>query len=256
MNKGKIFLAIGILSYCLNGYSASQLSTQDESYNEYFFCHLNDGKNLDDVRNQAKEYGAFAKSAGSKYSQAMLIPMHAGDTEGTDYILSGRWPNATEMNREWKSFSNEYNGPSVSAAGTCPRSYLFRDTKLAHRPMPQDQRDMKMPFEYLSCNYVEGADRDDLLELYRAIETASLEFGLDGWGIHLLEPDTGFDEDYTADFTLLRHWYSFDKRAEIMEKWPAWLGFLSKSGLPKKFAATLSCKNSKTWLNELVTTTL
>ena len=256
MNKSIIFFALGIFSFSLSAYSAPQTSTQDESYSEYFFCNLNDGKDLDDVRSQAKEYGAFAKSEGSKYSQAMLTPMHAGDTDGTDYILSGRWPNATEMNREWRSYSNEYKGPSGEAAGTCRRSYLFRDTKLAHRPMPQNQSDMKKPFEYLSCNYVEGADRDDLLELYRAIEAASFEFGLDGWGIHLLEPNNGFDETYTADFTLLRHWYSFDKRAEMTGKWPAWVDFLSQSGLPKKYAATLSCNNSKTWLNELVTTTL
>ena len=96
---------------------------------------------------------------------------------------------------------------------------------------------MKKPFEYLSCNYVEGADRDDLLELYRAIEAASFEFGLDGWGIHLLEPNNGFDETYTADFTLLRHWYSFDKRAEMTEKWPGLGGFFESI----RFAQEIRC---------------
>jgi len=256
MNKSIIFFALGIFSFSLSAYSAPQASTQDELYSEYFFCNLNDGKDLDDVRSQAREYESFAKSEGSKYMQWLLTPMHAGDTDDVDYVLTGSWLNAAEMNREWRSFSNEYKGPSGEAAGTCRRSYLFKETKLAHRRIPQDQRDMKTPFEYLNCNYVEGAGRDDLLELYRAIEAASFEFGLDGWGIHLLEPNNGFDETYTADFTLSRHWYSFDKRAEMMEKWPAWVDFLSQSGLPKKYAATLSCNNSKTWLNELVTTTL
>jgi hypothetical protein len=88
-------------------------------------------------------------------------------------------------------------------------------------------------------------NRDDLVELYRVIEAGSFEFGLDGWGIHLLEPCNGFDETYTADFTLSRHWYSFAKRAEMMEKWPAWIDFLGQSGLPKKYSATISCNNSK-----------
>ena len=229
MNKSIIFFALGIFSFSLSAYSAPQASTQDELYSEYFFCNLNDGKDLDDVRSQAREYESFAKSEGSKYMQWLLTPMHAGDTDDVDYVLTGSWLNAAEMNREWRSFSNEYKGPSGEAAGTCRRSYLFKETKLAHRRIPQDQRDMKTPFEYLNCNYVEGAGRDDLLE-----------------------PNNGFDETYTADFTLSRHWYSFDKRAEMMEKWPAWVDFLSQSGLPKKYAATLSCNNSNTWLSEMV----
>ncbi len=252
MNKSILFFALGIFSFSLNAYSASQLSTQDELYSEYFFCKLNEGKSLDDVRSEAGEYGAFAKSAGSKYMQALLTTMHAGDADGVDYVLTGSWPNATEMNREWGSFSNDYKGPSGEAAGICGRSYLFKETKLAHRRIAQDQRDDKAPFEYLNCNYVEGANRNDLLELYRAIEAASFEFGLNGWGIHLLEPANGFDETYTADFTLSRHWYSFEKRAEMMEKWPAWVEFLGQSGLPKKYAETLSCKNSNTWVSEFV----
>jgi hypothetical protein len=126
-------------------------------YSEYFFCHFNDGKGLDDVRSQAEEYGAFAESEGSKYLQALLTPIHAGDIDGADYVLAGSRPNATEMNRERRSFSNEYNGPSGDAAGTCDRSYVFRETKLAHRRIPWDQRDMKTPFEYPNCNYAEGA---------------------------------------------------------------------------------------------------
>lgn len=188
-------------------------------------CNFNDGKGLADVRNQAQEYGVFAESEGSRYLQALLTPMHAGNINGHDYVLTGSLPNATEMNREWRSFSNDYSGSSEGAAGTCDHSYLFKEIKLGHhgRRIPQNQKDMKTPFEYLNCNYAEVADRDDLLEIYRVIEVASVEFGLDGWGIHLLEPSNGFDETYTADFMLLRHWYSVEKRAEIMEKW---IGFV------------------------------
>ena len=248
---------LGIISYSLTANSAQELSTQETIYSEYFFCNYNDGMGYTDVRKQAQEYGAFAKSNGSKYFQFLLTPMHAGDINGSDYVLNGGWPDATEMNREWKSFSNDYSGPSGElAAGNCDRSYLFRETKIAHRRIPMDQRDEKSPSEYLNCTYADGADRDDLLELYRTIEASSMEFGLDGWGTHLLEPVSGFDETYTSDFTLMLHWYSFEKRAEMMEKWPDWIAYLSKSDLPKKFSTTLSCKNSKTWVSEMVIFTL
>ena len=99
MNKNIIFFALGIFSFSLSAYSAPQASTQDELYSEYFFCNLNDGKDLDDVRSQAREYESFAKSEGSKYMQWLLTPMHAGDTDDVDYVLTGSWLNAAEMNR-------------------------------------------------------------------------------------------------------------------------------------------------------------
>ena len=59
-----------------------------EMRSEFFYCTLNDGKTMEDVREQSKQYGEFSKKSGTHYTQAILLPMHAGETD-YDYITWG-----------------------------------------------------------------------------------------------------------------------------------------------------------------------
>lgn len=59
-----------------------------EARSEFFFCSLNEGKTMEDVVAQSEAYGKFSTDMGTKYAQAILTPMHAGDTTNYD-IFSG-----------------------------------------------------------------------------------------------------------------------------------------------------------------------
>ena len=62
-----------------------------EMRSEFFYCSLNEGKTMADVKAQSKAYGEFSKKEGTHYTQAIMTPMHAGDAE-YDYITWGTWP--------------------------------------------------------------------------------------------------------------------------------------------------------------------
>ena len=78
-----------------------------EMRSEFFFCNLNEGKTMADVVAQSEAYGKFSKDMGTKYAQAIMTPMHAGDTSDYDYILWGSWPDGEAMYEEWGSFAND-----------------------------------------------------------------------------------------------------------------------------------------------------
>ena len=79
-----------------------------EVRSEFMYCKLNEGKAIADAIADSKRYGAFSKSEGTKYMQAVLTPMHAGDTSEYDYIVWGTWPDGAAMYEEWGSYANNY----------------------------------------------------------------------------------------------------------------------------------------------------
>ena len=78
---------VGLLLASASSISVAQEMTEMRS--EFFYCTVNDGKTMEDVREQSKRYGEFSKKSGTHYTQAILLPMHAGETD-YDYITWGR----------------------------------------------------------------------------------------------------------------------------------------------------------------------
>ena len=67
-----------ILTFLLALSSAFAVAQEmTEMRSEFFYCTLNDGKTMEDVRQQSKRYGEFSKENGTHYTQAILLPMHA-----------------------------------------------------------------------------------------------------------------------------------------------------------------------------------
>ena len=50
-----------------------------EMRSEFFYCTLNDGMTMEDVREQSKQYGEFSKKSGTHYTQAILCLLYTSD---------------------------------------------------------------------------------------------------------------------------------------------------------------------------------
>ena len=144
-------MKVGILSSLIGGVIsiASTIAVaQDmgEMRSEFFYCSLNEGKTMADVKAQSKAYGEFSKREGTQYTQAIMTPMHAGEAD-YDYITWGTWPNGKAMYDEWGSFANNYeNAAEVvtgGAAGTCRNTISTFFNLVARIPMEADLRDAK-----------------------------------------------------------------------------------------------------------------
>ena len=69
-------------------FTSTLLQAQEaQMRSEFVYCSLNPDKTMDDVRAQSQRYGEFSKAKGTKYAQAIMTPMHSGDTSNYDYIL-------------------------------------------------------------------------------------------------------------------------------------------------------------------------
>ena len=130
-----------------------------EMRSEFFYCTLNDGMTMEDVREQSKQYGEFSKKSGTHYTQAILLPMHAGETD-YDYITWGTWPDGKAMYEEWGSFANNYDAAAEEvtggAAGTCRNSIATFFNLVARIPMDAAERDKKRPVQFSRCSLNEG----------------------------------------------------------------------------------------------------
>ena len=142
-----------ILTFLL-AFSAFAARRKTEMRSEFFYCTLNDGKTMEDVRQQSKRYGEFSKENGTHYTQAILLPMHAGETD-YDYITWGTWPDGEAMYKEWGSFANSYDGAADEvtggAAGTCRNSVATFFNLVARIPMEIKDRDAKSPAQFSLC---------------------------------------------------------------------------------------------------------
>jgi len=233
-------------------------SEQTSFYAEYMLCNYNEGKTFNDVIAESRSYGEFSKSKETRYRQGILTPMHSGAELGDyDYILFGSWPSQPDMYREWGSYANDYeswsqNMTDQEAAGTCVENYSFKETNASHQRIPSDQRDLRQPFEFLRCQYREGKSLADFLAAHRKLEAAMKEVGIDGFGVHAIEPDRGQSDTDQTDFIILRHWYSFEKRAQFSAKWSSYAELSDARGIGGELGNVMECGHPKSYVGQIV----
>ena len=158
-------LILAFLLALSSAFAVAQEMTEMRS--EFFYCTLNGGKTMEDVRQQSKRYGEFSKENGTHYTQAILLPMHAGETD-YDYITWGTWPDGEAMYKEWGSFANSYDGAADEvtggAAGTCRNSVATFFNLVARIPMEIKDRDAKSPAQFSLCTLKEGVTLNQVAE--------------------------------------------------------------------------------------------
>ena len=227
-----------------------------EMRSEFMYCKLKDGKTMDDVRAQSKRYGEFSKEQGTNYAQAIMMPMHAGDTSGFDYILWGTWPDGAAMYEEWGSFANGYggwveensDGSSGGAVSDCNRSYATFDSLVSRVAIPAEERDAKRPVQFSNCSLKDGVTIDQVYAQAAINRDAMEEGGFSGWATSYLFPYMGFDGNQSFDFVLANYWYSFESRAYMANNW---LEFVEDNPeIEGKMQLLVSCQGSRSFVYE------
>lgn len=228
-----------------------------ENRSEFFFCNLNEGKTMADVVAQSEAYGKFSKDMGTKYAQAIMTPMHAGDTSDYDYILWGTWPDGEAMYEEWGSYANGYGGWSASnsaetpdgEAGSCHRSIAMFNMGVTHNRIPMDERDEKQPIQFAQCSLKEGATMAQLYAQAAANKEKMDEGGFKGWGIHYFFPYLGFD-DVDYDFVQMNHWYSYKARGHMANNWGDFVA--ENPEIASDIQLLVSCSGSNSFVSQMV----
>jgi hypothetical protein len=237
--------------------SATVQAQEYEMRSEFFFCNLNEGKTMADVVAQSEAYGKFSKDMGTKYAQAIMTPMHAGDTNDYDYILWGTWPDGEAMYKEWGSFANQYGGWSASnsadtpdgEAGDCHRSIAMFNMGVTHNRIPMDERDAKQPIQFAQCSLKEGATMAQLYAQAAANKEKMDEGGFKGWGIHYFFPYLGF-EDVDYDFVQMNHWYSYKARGHMANNWGDFVA--ENPEIASDIQLLVSCSGSNSFVSQMV----
>ena len=244
------FVIAALLSTSLN-------AQEYEARSEFFFCSLNDGKTMADVVAQSETYGKFSTDVATKYAQAVMTPMHGGDTSDYDYILWGTWPYGEAMYEEWGSYANQYGGWSASnsstspdgEAGTCNRSIAMFNSAVTHNRIPMTERDEKQPVQFVQCTLKEGATMAQLYAQAEANKVKMDKAGYEGWSIHYFFPYLGF-EDVEYDFVQMNHWYSYEARGQMANTWG---DFIEKNPeVEADMSLLVSCKNANSFVSQLI----
>jgi hypothetical protein len=213
---------VGLLLALASSFTAAQEMTEMRS--EFFYCTVNDGKTMEDVREQSKRYGEFSKKNGTHYTQAILLPMHAGETD-YDYITWGTWPDGEAMYEEWGSFANNYDGAADEvtggSAGTCRNSIATFFNLVARIPMDMKDRDAKRPAQFSRCTLKEGVTLDQVAAQEVKNVKQMEEAGFKGLAVAYHVPYMGFNGTPDFDFALNYFWYSFDARAHAAKNFGA-----------------------------------
>ena len=195
-----------------------------EMRSEFFYCTLNDGMTMEDVREQSKQYGEFSKKSGTHYTQAILLPMHAGETD-YDYITWGTWPDGKAMYEEWGSFANNYDAAAEEvtggAAGTCRYSIATFFNLVARIPMDAAERDKKRPVQFSRCSLNEGVTLEQVAAQEMKNVKQMEDAGFKGLAIAYHVPYMGFNETPDFDFVMNYYWHSFEARAHAAQNYGA-----------------------------------
>lgn len=237
--------------------AASAATGQEaEMRSEFVYCSLNPEKTMADVVAQSKRYGEFSKAQKTKYAQAIMTPMHSGDTSGYDYILWGTWPDGQAMYDEWGSYANDYkawldensDGSAVEPASTCNRSVATFNSLVSRVAIPAEERDAKRPVQFSRCSLKEGVSIDQLYAQAAANKEVMEAGGFKGWAISYLFPYMGFDGKQEYDFIQTNYWYSFASRAHMANNW---LDFVAENPeIESSMNLLVSCEGSNSFVYE------
>jgi hypothetical protein len=249
-------MKVGILSSLIGGVIsiASTIAVaQDmvEMRSEFFYCSLNEGKTMADVKAQSKAYGEFSKREGTQYTQAIMTPMHAGEAD-YDYITWGTWPNGKAMYDEWGSFANNYeNAAEVvtgGAAGTCRNTISTFFNLVARIPMEADLRDAKRPTQFARCTLNEDVTLEQVAAQERKNVAKMKDAGFQGLAIAYHVPYMGFTGAEDFDFVMNYYWYSFDARAHAAQNYGAFVA--ENPDIQESMDALVSCEGTRSFVFE------
>lgn len=223
---------------------------------EFMACKLNEGKTLRDAMEQSRRYGEFSAAAGTQYMQAILTPIHAGDTSAYDYLLWGQWPSGQAMYEEWGNYTNEFwrwmaeQEEPMEPAGSCNWSVAMFNTATAHSRIPVEERDLWQPHQFADCKLQEGATLEQVVEMQARHGEMMKEAGFAGWGTHIFTPYLGFDPQWPYDFVQMNHWYNFAHRGQMADNW---LAFLEKHPeVQSETDALVSCERDRSFAVQLI----
>ena len=246
----KIFYAIfgGLISA-----SAVFANAQDmgEMRSEFFYCSLNEGKTMADVKAQSKAYGEFSKREGTHYTQAIMTPMHAGDVE-YDYITWGMWPNGKAMYDERGSFANNFAKAAEivtgGAAGTCRNTISTFFHLVARIPMEAGLRDAKRPTQFSICTLNGDVTLEQVAAQKRESVGKMKEAGFQGLAIAYHVPYMGFTHVEDADFVMNYYWDSFDARAHAAQNYGAFIA--ENPDVQESMDKLVSCEGTRSFVFE------
>jgi hypothetical protein len=249
-------MKISVLSSLVSGLisiAAMTAIAQDmgEMRSEFFYCSLNEGKTMADVKAQSKAYGEFSKKEGTHYTQAIMTPMHAGDAE-YDYITWGTWPNGKAMYDEWGSFAKNYeNAAEVvtgGAAGTCRNTISTFFNLVARIPMEADLRDAKRPTQFSRCTLNEDVTLEQVAAQERENVAKMKDAGFQGLAIAYHVPYMGFTGAEDFDFVMNYYWYSFDARAHAAQNYGAFVA--QNPEVQESMDKLVSCEGTRSFVFE------
>jgi len=223
---------------------------------EFMYCNLNEGKTLQDVIAQSERYGEFSKTAGTKYNQAVLTPMHAGVNNPYDYVLWGNWPDGQSMYNEWGSYTNDYwawmaeQDDPQEPAGTCSGAIAMFNAATAHSRIPADARDSWQPYQWADCTLNEGVTLQQVIDAQARHGELMKAAGLEGWGMHVFTPYLGFEPDWPYDYVQMNHWYTFEHRGKTADAWGEFLN--AHPEVREENNALASCERNRSYAGRLV----
>ena len=108
--------------------------------------------------------------------------------------------------------------------------------------IPREEYDRFKFVDFRQCNFVEGGNMANLLDLNRRVEASEIEMGnRAGYGVHYLMPYRGADENVTYDFVIMTHFYSAKARADLVANWPEYRDMMNEKGYWDEFRANADC---------------
>lgn len=239
-----------LLFMCLALDAVAQ-ETDENVRMEYILCKLKDGFTFDDVIADSKEYGEKVAADGSMYNQYLMRPLINGERlEGITHILVGMWPNGQEMYKEYGNYVNRHmDEDEGDDPHTCSITFATMDHIVVNASRENEPMDTRFPVQLADCNLKDGVTLEHAVSVQKEVEAATIEAGMDGYGIHFQVPYLGF-ENSEYDFLTLAWWQSYEHRGNMAQNY-----YKIGDEYGQKMNAVASCKNSRAYFGELLFST-
>ncbi len=242
-------ITLSILSYA----TIAETSEQYTYRAEFFFGDIKEGKTYEDVKAQNMEYLKFLKENDLKYGRSLFVPIWSGERK-YDIIEYGFWPNGQEQYKEWGAYMNKYpawaaeNSEFDGQAVETKRSISMRGVRARGIRIPQDERDRFKFVDFRRCSFVTGGNMENLLDLNARVEAKEIEMGnRAGYGVHYLMPYRGASEDIKYDFVVMVHYYSAQKRSELISTYSEFRDMMDETGYWNEFRSNATCGPQSTY---------
>ena len=246
------FINILLLSVLSLGIIA-ETSEQYTYRAEFFFGDIKEGKSYEDVKAQNMEYQNFLEEHDLKYGRSLFVPIWSGERK-YDIIEYGYWPDGQEQYREWGAYMNEY--PAWAAENSefneeivdTKRSVSMRGVRARGIRIPQEERDRFKFVDFARCSFKAEGNIDKLLDLNARIEAKEIEMGnRAGYGMHYLIPYRGVGADAGYDYIRMIHYYSAEKRSELISTWDDFMDMMENEGLLAEYNSYATCDPQSTY---------